>query len=48
MQDIVYDNDYYVCPRIQSVEYDKNNPRVEICITPQTNSTRVKALQLIN
>jgi len=47
MEGIVYKNDYYVCPRIQSVEYDKENPRIELCITPQTNSARTKALQLV-
>lgn len=46
MEKIVYHNDYYVMPRIQSVEYDNDNPRIEICIIPQTNSERTKALQL--
>lgn len=47
MEGIVYKNDYYVCPRIQSVEYDKKNPRIELCLTPQTNSARTKALELV-
>lgn len=47
MEGIVYNNDYYVCPRIQSVEYDKDNPRIELCISPQRNSARVKALELV-
>ena len=47
MQGLVYKNDYYVLPRIQSVEYDKEEPRVEICIIPQTNNLREKELQLL-
>lgn len=47
MQDTAYGNDYYALPRINSVEYDKANPRVEILITPQTTSGRRKALALI-
>ena len=47
MEGTVYKNDYYVCPRIQSVEYDKENPRIELCLIPQTNSARTKALQLV-
>ena len=47
MQGAIYENDYFVMPRIQSVEYDKDNPRIEICIIPQTNSERTKALQLV-
>lgn len=46
MQGQIYKNDYYVLPRIQAVEYDKENPRVEICITPQTINARNKGLQL--
>lgn len=46
MQGVVYENDYYVCPRIQAVEYDKLHPRVEVIIFPQTNSERNKGLQL--
>jgi Holliday junction resolvase RusA-like endonuclease len=47
MEGTVYKNDYYVCPRIQSVEYDKENPRIELCLIPQTSSARTKALQLV-
>lgn len=45
MQGVVYDNDYYVMPRIQSVEYDTNYPRVEVCISPQTQNNREKGLK---
>ena len=48
MQDVVYDNDYYVMPRIQSVEYDNKNPRVEVCVVPQSKSARDKAMQMFN
>ena len=46
MQGVVYDNDYYVLPRIQSVEYDKENPRVELCVSTQTKSEREKGLKV--
>lgn len=46
MQGIVFDNDYYVMPRIQAVEYDAEKPRVEVCITSQTNNAREKELQM--
>lgn len=44
MQGIVYDNDYYALPRIQSVEYDKENPRVEVLIAPQSHNNRERGL----
>lgn len=47
MQGIIFDNDYYALPRIQTVEYDKDNPRIEICIAPQTSNAREKALNII-
>lgn len=46
MQGLVYKNDYYVLPRIQSVEYDKEEPRVEICVIPQTDNSRKKGIRL--
>lgn len=46
MQDIVFENDYYVLPRIQAVEYDPNNPRVEACITPQNSLARERAARI--
>lgn len=46
MQDVVYVNDYFVLPRIQSVEYDKVNPRVEVLITHQTKIQRDKGLKM--
>lgn len=45
MQGIVYENDYYAMPRIQSVEYDKHNPRVEILISAQTKRNRNKGVK---
>ena len=30
IEGFVYENDFYVMPRIQQVGYDKENPRVEI------------------
>ena len=44
MQGVVYQNDYYVLPRIQSVEYDKDHPRVEVRISPQSELARQKRI----
>lgn len=44
LQDNVYENDYWVMPRINAVEYDKLNPRVEILVTLQNNSARNKGV----
>lgn len=45
MEGIVYHNDYIALPRIQSVEYDKLNPRVEVCISSQNDLARTKGLK---
>lgn len=34
LEKIVYDNDYYVKPRIMDVQLDKENPRVECLFYP--------------
>ena len=47
MQDRLYENDMYALPRIQSVEYDKENPRVEILITLQNKIQREKGMKMI-
>lgn len=46
MQSTVYENDYFALPRIQSVEYDKGNPRVEVVVTAQNKNNREKGLKL--
>jgi crossover junction endodeoxyribonuclease RusA len=46
MQGIIYDDDMYALPRIQSVEYDVEKPRVEVRISTQSTSDRDKALNL--
>ena len=46
IQDVVYENDYFAIPRIQSLEYDTEQARVDLCITPQSGITRGKGLQL--
>lgn len=46
MQGIVFDNDYFVMPRIQSVELDDKDPRVEVFITPQKHRDRARALKI--
>lgn len=45
MQGTVYDNDYYVMPRIQAVELDKKNPRIEVCVHAQTKNSREKGIR---
>lgn len=47
MQGIVFTNDYIALPRIQSVEYDKDHPRVELKVTPQTKSHREKGIKAV-
>lgn len=46
MQNIVYVNDYSVMPRIQSVEYDKENPRVDVLVTAQDGRSRERGLKM--
>lgn len=48
MEGTVFNNDYCALPRIQTVEYDKENPRIEMCIASQTNNSREKALEIIS
>lgn len=45
-QGTVIHNDYYLMPRIQGVEYDAKNPRMNIVIRPQTVSNRKHALEM--
>lgn len=45
MENTVYINDYYVMPRIQSVEYDKENPRVEVYVSLQSLAYREKIIR---
>lgn len=40
LQNRISKNDYYIMPRIQSVEYDKANPRVELLISKQKEKDR--------
>ena len=47
LEGIVYENDYTVMPRIQFVEYDKDNPRVEIVFSHQTEAHRERSIQEI-
>lgn len=47
LQGVVYQNDYYALSRIQGVEYDKENPRIEICVSTQTKADRQRAMQIV-
>src|SRR5690554_1078907 len=45
MESIVFQNDYFVLPRIMSVELCRDNPRVEIKVYDQTESERLKTIK---
>lgn len=45
MEGLAFENDYFVMPNIQAVEYDKLNPRIEVILRPQKESERKKVLQ---
>lgn len=47
MQGLIYQNDYFVMPRIQSVEYDKVNPRINVKVSYQTKKERKKVLSSV-
>ena len=40
LQDILFENDYYIMPRILGVELDRTNPRVEVLFRPQKEEDR--------
>lgn len=46
IQGTVFENDYAVMPRVQAVELDEDNPRVEITVSHQTIRERDEALKL--
>ena len=48
MQGRVYQNDMNALPRIQGVDYDKQYPRLELCITHQKEKDLEKAIILVN
>ena len=45
MEGLIYTNDMYALPRIQSVELDREEPRLELTITSQTKAQRKTILQ---
>lgn len=48
LEGYVYHNDYYVMPNIKSVEYDSENPRVEMILRPQLEKERQKVLKMFD
>lgn len=48
LEGYVFNNDYMVCPRILSVEYDKEYPRVEVIFREQSEQDRQNHLQLFS
>ena len=48
LEGIIFYNDMFVMPRINSVEFDKGNPRVEILFYDQTTSERARQLKVFN
>lgn len=45
LEGVAYVNDYYLMPRIQGVEYDKDNPRVELVLKAQSKYERRNMLK---
>ena len=45
MEGYLFTNDYYIMPRVNSVELDRCNPRIDIVIHSQTKKEREKYLQ---
>ena len=48
LEGLTYVNDYYVMPRIQGVEYDNENPRVELILKAQSKAERRNMLKIFN
>ncbi len=48
MNGIVFKDDYYCMPRIQGVEFDNTNPRVEVRMIKQCQGDRNNALAIAN
>lgn len=46
MQDVVFVNDFYVMPRVQSVEYNPEHPRVEVLVSMQQERHRTRGIQM--
>jgi len=46
MQGLIFENDYYALLRFQSVEYNPDNPRLDICISPQLKKHRIRAFKM--
>lgn len=40
IEGLLFENDYYIMPRIQSVELDRNNPRLELVLSNQSKAQR--------
>ena len=47
MQGNVFENDYFVMPRVQYVGLDVENPRVEVLVTTQTPNQVDKGLKMV-
>lgn len=47
LEGLAFVDDYFIMPMIHSVEYDKENPRIEVIIRPQRESDRKKALKFV-
>lgn len=47
MQNHIFHNDYYAMPRIQGVELDERNPRLELRTSPQSNVHRIAARSMM-
>ena len=47
LEGIIYEDDMYALPRIQSVELDRDNPRLEMVLSNQTKTQRTKCIKEI-
>lgn len=47
LETTLFHNDYYILPRIQSVELDRTNPRIEMIFKPQNKEDREKWRNII-
>lgn len=45
LEGIVFHNDYCILPRIQSVELDRENPRLEMVLSPQSKEQRRNCIE---
>ena len=48
LQGVAFRDDYNILPRIQSVELDRDNPRLDMVLSNQTKAQRVKEIKNVS